>query len=271
MRADEKEGERQADDELADFLDHLSERRGDHVPPALTVAAVGGRKAHDHDCGRKCENARRGVRIAHHHGKLPVEEEHQQREEPADGRERPGGGAEDALHLGGPVERIRLRDHARERHREPGGRQREEKAVDVVRHHKVGEALVAEQLHAAEREFIEERRDLDDDRRSDHDRRAVEIILLFGFRQGSPSLCGDAPHASTIRICGKFVFYTNAREKASMASLFPRKAVREAQVSRDRAASCPRRRECSRRPRRCAGWSCPRRRRRCADSGRRSC
>lgn len=55
----------------------------------------------------------------------------------------PGGGAENTLHLGGAVERIRLRDHARERHREPGGRQREEKAVDVVRHHKVGEALVA--------------------------------------------------------------------------------------------------------------------------------
>ena len=196
MRADEKEGERQADDELADFLDHLSERRGDHVPPTLTIAAVGGRKAHDHDRGRKRENARRGVRIAHHHGKLPVEEEHQQREKPADGRERPGGGAENTLHLGGAVERIRLRDHARERHREPGGRQREEKAVDVVRHHKVGEALVAKQLHAAERELIEERRDLDDDRRSDHDRRAVEIILLFGFRQGSPSLCGGVPHDS---------------------------------------------------------------------------
>ena len=187
MRADEKESECQADDELADFLDHLPECRGDHVPAALTVAAVSGRKAHDHDRGRERKNARRGVRVAHHRGQLPVEEEHQQREEPADGRERPGSGAENALHLGGPVERVGLRDHTRERHRESGRRKREEKAVDIVRHHKVGEALVAEQLHAAEREFIEECRDLYDNRRSDHDRRAVKIVLLFGFRQGSPS------------------------------------------------------------------------------------
>ncbi len=153
-----------------------------------------------------------------------------------------------------------------ERHRNPAVASVRKKAVDVVRHHKVGEAR---RRHAAERElFIEERRDLDDDRRSDHDRRAVEIVLLLASDK-AVLLCGDAPHASTK---GYVVFVFRPTRGKSGASLFPRKAVREAQVVEIGLRHVHGEENASRRLRRCAGWSCPRRRRRCADSGgRRSC
>ena len=176
-------GQRQADDQLAYLLHHLSEGGGDHVPASLAVAAVGRRGAYDHHGGSERRNAQRGLSVPHHGGQLPVEQEHRKRKESAYAREHGHGHVEGPLHPGGLFPGVGHGDHPRERDGEAGRGQRENEPVNIIGHGKVGEALVSEEPHAAQGDLVKERHHLHDDRGPGHDRRAVEIILLFSSGQ----------------------------------------------------------------------------------------
>ena len=175
-------GQRKADDDLYQHLQHLPHGGGAHVCVALDVAAVGAGDAHQQHRRGQGEHALRAFRrVYEDDGHLRGEEQHQRGEQRAQHGQRDIGHAEGAAHLVVAPERAGSGDHARERHGQSRGGDGEQDVIYAVGGVEIAVAGVAE--YVAERYLIDGAEYLHDDDARGEDGRAVEIVLLFGFRQ----------------------------------------------------------------------------------------
>ena len=171
-------GEDESGDDLEQHLQHLVYGCRDHVAVALTIAAVGRDEAHEQDRRSHGADAGRGVGVFKVGRGEPVgQQEQYQREHKADDGKRPARNAEGLFLLTGAAVCVRLRDKARQRHRQTGGRQREKDVVYIVGAEEHGISLVAENI--AERDLIDEAQQLHDDDADSEDGGAMHIVLSF--------------------------------------------------------------------------------------------
>ena len=99
-------GEREADYDLYENLEHLADRGGPHVRVALDIPAVGARDAHEQHSRGEGEHALCALRRVYEDDRhLGGEEQHQRRKQRAQDGERDVGDAEGAPYLVVPPQR----------------------------------------------------------------------------------------------------------------------------------------------------------------------
>ena len=177
-RTGEHHGEDKSDDDLDEHLEHLSDRGRGHVAVALNIAAERAREAHEQHRGRERPNALADLRLADEkHRHLRREQEHGEREHNAQHGEDDGRDAEGPPCLPRAVQRVRLADHAAERHGKSRGGDREQHVIDRVGGEEIAVARVAQNV--LQRDLVDRAEDLHNDHTGGKDRRAVEKVLLF--------------------------------------------------------------------------------------------
>ena len=180
-RACEIPGQRQAGHDLCQHLQHLADGGGGHVLMTLAVAAVSAGQADQQHGRSEHEDALGRLYVVERVGQLVRDQRHDQRAGDAQHKERPPRDREYAPHLIVAAHRVRLAYHARERHGQTRGGQREEHAVYVVGDQEVRVALIAEDV--AQRYLVDSTEYLHYNDAGGQYCRAVEIVLLFGFCQ----------------------------------------------------------------------------------------
>ena len=176
--ADEVPGQGQSDHQLEERLDKLAHRRGHHVLPPLGKAPVGAHDGHAHHRHPQGLDGPVGHGVVHQRGQLPGEQEHGGGPHDAQDHEQGHGGVEAAAHLRPAAGGVGLADELAQGQGQSGGGQGEQKGVDVVGAHEVGDALVPQDV--VEGDFIERAADFDKHRGDRHHRDAPhEGLLLF--------------------------------------------------------------------------------------------
>ena len=196
---DEVPGQGKADEELEQRLNKLGYSCGHHVLPALGKAPVGAHDGHaDHRHAQGLDGPV-GHGVVHELRQLLRKEEHGQRAHRPHRQEQGHGGVEAAAHLVAPPGGIGLADELAEGQGESRRGQRQQKGVDVVGAHEVGDALVAQDV--VQRDLVQGAADLDEHGGDGQHRYAAHKGLFLFFGHGIPSfialyLGGTAPGTS---------------------------------------------------------------------------
>ena len=136
----------QPDDQLSGGLRHLPGGGGHHVPQPLAVAPQRRRQAHQQHRRAQRPQGRRRVRVVQRRRQRPRHKAHHGGADQSHPRQQRHPYAQALPHRAEAPLRRRPGHHPAQRHRQPGGGQHQQQAVDVVRRVKMRHALAVQQI-----------------------------------------------------------------------------------------------------------------------------